>query len=216
MYIVDVIIILLLLTGIVLGLKRGVFKQSVKFFGTILVFVLAFIFKSHVSNFFLEYFPIFEFEGITSLNIFLYETVAFIILLVLFFIILSLLVFFTGLLEKLLKATVILGIVSKVLGAIVGFLQYYFLVYILLLILVNPLFNFKFINDSKLKDVILNNTFIFSKYSENIVNSFEEIKTEIGNIEVDNEKIYGIIIDNNLISEENIEKFKNRSEKDDN
>lgn len=212
MNIVDAIVILILLMGVVLGLKRGVFKQSVKFFGTILVFVFAFLFKSHVSVFFLEYFPIFKFKGITALNILLYESISFILLLILFFLILNIIIFVTGILEKLLKATIVLGIVSKILGAIVGFLQYYFLIYIILLILSNPLFNIKVINDSTSKNLILNNTFILSKQSENMIKSFEQITIEIKNINVDNEKIYDIIIDNNLISKENIEKFKNRSD----
>ena len=79
MNIVDVIIILFLGLGAVTGFVRGFFKQTVMFVGTILVVVLAFLLKNPLSMILYENLPFFQMGGLTALNILLYEALAFII-----------------------------------------------------------------------------------------------------------------------------------------
>ena len=79
MNIVDVIILLFLGLGAVTGFIRGFFKQTVISVGTILVIVLSFILKNPLSMILYENLPFFKMGGLTSLNILLYETFAFII-----------------------------------------------------------------------------------------------------------------------------------------
>lgn len=49
MNIVDILILVVLISGAFLGFARGFFKQSVMFVGTILVVLLSFIFKNPLS-----------------------------------------------------------------------------------------------------------------------------------------------------------------------
>ena len=82
MNIVDIIIIVALLLGAISGFIRGFFKQTVMFVGTIIVVILSFILKNPLSLILYKNLPFFKFGGLTSLNILMYEILAFIICLV--------------------------------------------------------------------------------------------------------------------------------------
>ena len=119
MNIVDILILVVLISGAFLGFARGFFKQTVMFVGTILVVLLSFIFKNPLSLIMYKNLPFFKFGGLTSLNILLYETLAFIIALVVLSIVLFVIIKITGIVESVLKITVVLAIPSKILGLIV-------------------------------------------------------------------------------------------------
>ena len=81
--VVDVSIILILLMGAVVGFKRGIFKSAVMFIGAIVVIVLAYSLKNPVANLLYSFMPFFnfagDFEGLTTLNLIIYEAIAFVI-----------------------------------------------------------------------------------------------------------------------------------------
>ncbi len=209
MNIVDVIVILILLGGAVVGFKRGVVKQIVKFVGSVAVFVGAFIFKTPLAMFLHNNFPFINFDGLSSLNILLYEVIAFILLLIIFGIAFKLLCLISGWIEKLFKMTVILGIPSKILGAVVGFFEAYLFVFIIMLVLSAQIINIKAVNESYSKDYILNKTPILSSLSANIVTTFTEIWELRNSEEKENldQQIYEILENNEFITRENIMKL---------
>ena len=88
MYLFDIIIIMFLLIFAVVGFKNGFFKQTVKTVGVILIFVFAFYFKDYVADFLSYTLPFIKFKGsiagLSSLNIILFQLIAFLILLGLF------------------------------------------------------------------------------------------------------------------------------------
>ena len=136
MNIVDVIIILLIFSGALLGFKRGFTRQLVSlgsFFATV---ILAFLLKNPVSILLYEHLPFFKFggilKGVTVLNIALYEVIAFFIMVLLISLLFKVLTIVTNLFEKILKMTIILSIPSKIAGAIVGVIESYIWVFILL------------------------------------------------------------------------------------
>lgn len=192
MSIVDVIIILAILMGAVVGFKRGLTTQLVSTIGIILVMVLAFILKNPVSRFMYENLPFFDFggllKGLPVLNIFVYELIAFILVLSVLTIILKLLLKFTKIFEFLLKVTVVLSIPSKIGGAIVGMLENFIFVFIILYILNLPIFDFSI--NSKYKDKILNNTPILSQMvdkSIKVIDEFSDLKNKYEKEENPNE-----------------------------
>ena len=192
MSIVDVIIILAILMGAVVGFKRGLTTQLVSTIGIILVMVLAFILKNPVSRFMYENLPFFDFggllKGLPVLNIFVYELIAFILVLSVLSIILKLLLKFTKIFEFLLKVTVVLSIPSKIGGAIVGMLENFIFVFIILYILNLPIFDFSI--NSKYKDKILNNTPILSQMvdkSIKVIDEFSDLKNKYEKEENPNE-----------------------------
>jgi uncharacterized membrane protein required for colicin V production len=179
MNIVDVLILLGLGFGVVIGFKRGFVKQTTMFIGFIIVFVIAYFLKNPVAMFMYNHFPFFSFDGffkgVTVLNILLYEVIAFLIVLSVLMILLRILSFITGLIEKILKATIILGIPSKILGAIVGLIQAYIIVFIVIFFLKQPIFDINAINNSKLSDTIINKTPILKGVFSDTISAFDEI-----------------------------------------
>lgn len=184
MNIVDAIIILLVLAFGAAGFKRGVFKQLVTTVGFVLVVVLAFYLKNPIAEFLSLYLPFFTFGGdfanVTSLNIILYQIISFIVVVVILQSILNILIKITGIIEKILKFTIILGIPSKILGFIVGIVEGFIIVFLALFFLRQPGFNLKIMEDSKLTDPILKSTPLLSQVAGGMVNTFNDLY-ELGN-----------------------------------
>lgn len=206
MNIVDIIIIIfVLLTGIV-GSKRGVFKELVFCIGTILVFYLAYKFKDPLGNFFLLKFPMFDFpnlfKGVVTLNILVYQLLAFLLVLAVLLIIFEIILSFTGLFEKLLKITIILGIPSKILGFIAGLIEGYVIAFVILFFLTQPAFSFKTFMDSKLANKILTSSPILTDITRNTVETIEdiyELKDET-NVTLLNKKTLDMMLDKKIVS----------------
>lgn len=178
MNIVDICILLLLGMGAVLGFKRGFTKSLATSVGFILVIILAFAFKNPVSEFMYQNFPFFNFwgifKGVTVLNILLYEVIAFLIVLSILTVILKVVIFATSIFEKILNFTIILGIPSKILGMIVGIIEYYVITFVVLFVISLPIFHFDFIEGSKWRNPILNNTPILTSISKETIQVFNE------------------------------------------
>ena len=178
MNIVDLIIIILIALGAVMGFKRGFTRSLVSALGTIVIVVLAFFLKNPVSVLLYEHLPFFQFggliKGITVLNIALYELLAFVICLAVLGILLKILMVVTTIFEKILSITIILGIPSKILGAVIGALQWFVICFIGIYILSMPMFNITEIENSKLAPNILKGTPIFSTIIEDTTKVVEE------------------------------------------
>lgn len=181
MNVVDIIILIFLLLGAVIGFKRGIFTELVYACSFVISAILAFLLKNSVSIFLYEHLPFFSFggvfKGITVINILLYEIIAFLIMLTLFMTAFAIIKFVTKILERILKLTIILSIPSKLLGIIVGVVHYYVIVFIVLYVLSFPIFGLDILNESKLKKSILNNTPILSSAIKDGVKIYEEFET---------------------------------------
>jgi len=179
MNIVDAIIILSLLLGAVLGFKRGAIKTLVSFIGLVIALILAFFLKNPVATFMYEYLPFFDFggvfKGVSVLNILLYEVLAYFLVLAILFVGVQLLSFVAKIIEKALAFTIILGIPSKIVGIFVGFIETYIYVFIILYVLALPMFNISMINESILKNRILNSTPILSNTVGGTLDAFVEV-----------------------------------------
>ena len=93
--------------------------------------------------------------------------------------ILNIVISLTGFIDTLLKFTVIWIIPSKIGGAIIGFLEAW--VFLFLAVFVLSQFNVtnSFIKDSKVSDIILNNTPVVGNYLGSASKAAEEIYNEI-------------------------------------
>ncbi len=177
--VIDVVIVLMILCAGVVGLKRGVFKELVMTVGYLFLFVIAFLLKNPIADFLSMNLPFFKFggnfEGLVSLNIILYQLIAFIIIFAILGVVFNIVLTITKALEKLLDFTIILGAISKLLGFVVGLIEGYILMYIVCLFLCCPLFNQTVVAESKLKDRILNETPVLSQFSKGITKTVEEV-----------------------------------------
>ena len=211
MNIVDIIILVFIVLSAFVGFSRGFFKQTIMFVGTILVICLSFIFKNPLSLFIYKNLPFFKFGGLTSLNILLYEILAFIILIVVLSIVLVILVKITGIVEKILKVTIILAIPSKLLGMLVGIIESIVILYFVLFILSLPIIKVPYLNESKYAKIIMDKTPILSSVCDNIMKTFDEISefTEENlklNFDVNkaNKDILEIILKNRVATSDNV------------
>lgn len=213
MSIVDIVILIFLAFGALIGFKRGFTRQLVSLLGIFVIIVVAYLFKNPVSVFLYNNLPFFNFGGIfkdiTVLNILVYEVIAFIVVFFVLTIIFRILAKITKWFEKILKATIILGIPSKILGAILGVVQNLIYTFIVLYILSLPTFNLDVIKDSKVGNIILDKTPILNKICNSTLKVFNEVvalkeeydtTTNVGEF---NQKTLNIMIDNGVITEEN-------------
>lgn len=187
----DIIIFIALAFGVVLGFKKGFFGSLIDFVGGFLILILAFLFKNPISIFMYSNFPFFNIGGIAVLNILLYELIAFLIVYSVLMIIYRVIIGATTIFEKFLTMTVVFGIPSKLLGAIVGLLDGFVFVFIALYILTLPVFNIEILNDSKMAKGILENTPILSSLADktvDVIGEFKDLKEKY-NVEEDNDKL---------------------------
>ena len=211
MNIVDIVIVAFLVSGAVIGFVRGFFKQTVMFVGTILTIVLSFVLKNPLSMILYENLPFFKFAGVTSLNIILYEALAFMICLAVLTMTLSLIIKISNIIEKLLDITIVFALPSKILGMVVGFLQSLAILYVALFIVSMPVFNLPFLSESKYAKVVLEKTPIMTKVTNDAIKTFNEIATftkkeiNISDIDDTNNKIVEIMLKNDVVSIESIE-----------
>lgn len=213
--IVDIIIIIFILLGFVGGYEKGLIKQAVSTVGSIIAIVLAFLLKNNLSIILYKKLPFFTvgiLKNYSSLNILVYELISFLILLIIFSIILAIIIKISGVVEKLVEGTIILKTPSKILGGILGMIDCYVAVFIILLIFSLPILHFGFVeevNKSTLRNFILKDTVGLSNLSKPLVKTIDEVYelTDIKKLGTEefNCRSIKIFKKNQIVNDENIE-----------
>lgn len=177
MFFVDIVILLFLAFGFLVGFKRGFTRELLSLVGIVVITILSFLLKNPISVFLYKNLPFFKFNnllnGATVVNILLYEILAFLIVFVILSLILKILMKVTSVFEKLLTMTIVLGIPSKILGGVVGVFKNYILTFIILYILSLPIFSID-IGKTSIGDWMLNNSPILSNVTGDTVKVFDE------------------------------------------
>lgn len=179
MNILDIVIALVLIMSAIIGFKRGAIKEVVSLVGIIIVFILAFSLKGVLGNVLCKWLPFFNFagnlEGVTVLNILLYQLIAFLIIYSLLFSVYMIVVKISGIVQKIVHMTIVLWLPSKVIGAVVAFITGYVMVFVVLLALLIPLKDTDIFKNSKFANYIVYDTPILASSSANISTSINEI-----------------------------------------
>lgn len=218
--IIDAIILLLILLGGIVGFKEGAIKKLTSVVGLVLVVVLSFMLKNKISFYFYENLPFLDlwgvFKGIQVLNVVFYEVLAFLIIASVLMLIYRILLGITGLIEKVLKATVILSIPSKLLGFVVGMIESYIWVYVVLFILTLPVINLKEVYTSKVANYIMTETPYLSKYTNKTVEVYSNLyeiidKRDNKSNEQINEEAMELMLNYDIITVESAEKLIKRN-----
>ena len=199
--VVSLVIVILLIFGFLLGFKRGFTYQLIKMLGVFIVLFLSITLKDELGLFLLNNFDVFNLNS--SISIIIYQSISFIILFFIFNLILRIILKISASFEKLLKATIILGIPSKILGGILGFIEYYIYVFLVLIIVSLPIFNLDI--KSGVANFMLNKTPIISKSGIDILDDVtdEYQKDE----EINEQEILDILIKNEIISKKDVYKL---------
>lgn len=181
MNILDIGIVLILIMSAIIGFKRGAIKEIVSLVGIIIVFIVAFAFKGVLGNVLCKWLPFFNFagnlEGVTVLNILLYQLIAFLIIYSLLFSVYMIVMKISGVVQKLVHMTVILWLPSKIIGAVVAFITGYVMVFVVLLALLIPLKDTDIFIESRFANYIVYDTPILAGSADNISNSINEVYT---------------------------------------
>lgn len=218
--IVDAIIILIILLGGLVGFKEGVIKKLTSIIGLVLVVILSFTLKNYLSVFFYENLPFFDlwgvFKGIQVLNIVFYEMLAFLIIASILTIVYRVILGLTGIIEKILKATIILSIPSKILGFFVGLIENYIWVYLFIFVFTLPVFNIKVIYESKIATNIITKTPILSKYTGKTLDIYNDLYSLIDNRENKsnteiNEEAMKLMLEYDIITPESARKLVDKN-----
>lgn len=208
--IVDIILVAFIVLGTYAGTRKGLIKTAVGFVGLVAIIILSYSLKNPLANFLIDTLPFFEFsgslEGLTSLNILIYNVISFVVIFILLYCVLNIVMALTGFIDTLLKFTVIWIIPSKIGGALLGFLEAWLFVFLAVFVLSQFSFSNGLINDSKVSDVILNHTPVIGNFLGNASKAaqdiYEEIETHEGDTKSLNLTILQIQINYGLISKE--------------
>ena len=214
----DIGIILVLISFIVVGLKKGVIKELVSLVGIILVFILSWNLKGFIGNFLCLNLPFIEFKGaisnISSLNIMMYQMIAFIIIFSLLLGIYSISLKISRIVQKFVNMTLVLWIPSKILGAVVSFIKGYLILFIIFVFLMIPLGNYSIFKESTFIDIILNKTPIVSKHTSSFTKPISEIidlSKKVNNKKITakeaNKRAISIMINYDVVDKNTIEKL---------
>ena len=152
--VMNAIIIAFLIAGLIVGFMRGFVETSVGFLEFLLVVFVAFVLKNPISVFFYTKFPFFDFD-VQVMNILLYEVIAFIVICIILGIILIIVNKFIRIIERIFNFIIGIGIPTGVLGAIISFLEFYFVLYFFIFIV----FWFSSITGRPIDDSLANKIF---------------------------------------------------------
>lgn len=179
MNIIDIAIILILIMFGIVGLKKGIIKQGVSLIGIIVVFIIAFIFKEHIGNILCKYLPFFSYggslKGIVSINILVYQLIAFLLIFSLLLSIYNIVLKLSGGLQRLVNMTIILLIPSKIGGFLLGLIEGYLYMYTILILVMIPLKDSFLFTSSTLPNKIIYETPIVSKQTASLTSTISEI-----------------------------------------
>jgi len=184
-WVLDFILVIFIILGTYAGVRKGLIKSLVSFIGLVAIVIISYTLRAPLAAFLIDNMPFFDFsgalEGLTSLNILVYNILAFVVIFVLLYCVLNIIIAVTGFIDTLLKFTVIWIIPSKIGGAIVGFLESWVFLYLVVFVLAQFSFTASLVGDSKVSNIILNNTPVVGNYlggakaaSEKIYKGIEE------------------------------------------
>ena len=95
-------------------------------------------------------------------------------------------VFASSIVQKIIDMTIILGLPSKILGFLIGLVEYYLISFVIIYILVLPIFSVKEVVDSRYANIILEKTpIVSSSFGEKMefLNEFVSLKEKYKNTE---------------------------------
>lgn len=176
---VDIILIAFIILGTYMGTRKGLIKSLVSFVGLVAIVIISYSLRVHLAGFLIDTMPFFDFggdlAGLTSLNILIYNLIAFVVIFIVLYCILNIVIAVTGFIDTLLKFTVIWIIPSKIGGAIVGFLESWIFLFLVVFVLAQFSFTNNLIKDSGISNVILNNTPVIGNYLGGASRAAQEI-----------------------------------------
>lgn len=188
----DIILIVFIILGTLLGMKNGLIKSLVGLIGLVAIVIISYTLRIPIANFLIDKLPFFSFggelAGLTSISILIYNVLAFVVIFVVLYCVLNIILTVTKFIDTLLKFTVIWIIPSKIGGAIIGFLESWVFLYLALFVLAQFSITNAWIKNSTVSNFVLDHTPIVGTYLNGAKLAAREIYTGIEKYRKDNTK----------------------------
>lgn len=215
MNVLDIGIILVLLMFAIVGFKQGVIRELFAFLGIILIFYISFLLSGMAGDILCLTLPFVDFmgslEGMSAINLLLYQGLAFILIFAVLLTVYEIILKVSTSLQKLINMTIILWLPSKLLGAVVGLLKGYILLFAILLVLIIPFGSDKLYEESKFANTIVYNTPVLSNSIGNITKSTKEVYSLVDdvvnqkiNVREANLQTIDILLEHNIIDKQTV------------
>lgn len=185
MTVVDIIAIILIILGALFGFKKGAIKGLIQLIGLVSITIVAYELKDTIGNLLIKHLPFFNFGGkvgeLYTLNLLLYQGIAFIVIFILLYCLLNILISVSGIIDLLLKVTVIFEIPSKIIGAVLGAVEAIFFIFVLGVTMLQFSQTSKYVMESKMVKPIVEKTPIVNMIFRTGIGAAENIYEEIDN-----------------------------------
>lgn len=213
--VISLIIILIFISDVSNGYKKGFFQTTIKFITSLIAMILAYFLKTPLSSFLYLNCPFFEldgiFKGVTAINILIYEIISFFVIFIVVVIILIIISDIFKLDEKLVRFIAVIGVPNRIAGALFGALKSILFLYFGLSLLFGVSNFFTDLDlGTSLGNYIVDIPVLKNSFGS-VIDSFDqitELAVEYENIqdkeELNNEAIV-ILLEYEVISEENLE-----------
>ena len=216
MKISEIVIIIIILLGALIGFKKGAIKEIFELVGTVSIIIIAYLLKGYLASFLIKLLPFFNFKGyvgLYSINFLIYDVISFIIIFVLLYCILNILINLAGFIDKLINLSVIFALPSKIIGLVLGMVNALVFVFLRCYIAMQIPHTQKYVMESKVSTSILERTPIVNVVcskgilvSEDVYNkllgySFKEEDTQDMNLQIATSVAKYGLVDKTLIQE---------------
>lgn len=185
MTVVDIIALVLIILGALYGFKKGAIRGLVQLIGLVSITIISYQFKDSIGNILIKHLPFFNFGGkvneLYTLNLLVYQGIAFIIIFVLLYCLLNILIDVSGIIDLLLKFSIVFALPSKIIGAVLGAVEAIFFVFVFGASLLHFSQTSKYIMDSKIVKPIVEKTPIVNVVFRKSIGAAENIYNEIEN-----------------------------------
>ncbi len=212
--VVSILVILIFVADVIAGYRKGFLEGGVKFLKTIIAMLSAYFMKAPLSKYMYLNLPFFRleglFKGVTSLNILIYEVIAFFLVFILVLVILNVVSTLLKLDEKVLRLVSIIGVPNKIMGAIIGGLKSIVFLYFCLTLFFVVSNYLKIDTGESLGDYVVNTPILKSTFG-NVLDSFDQITdlaVQYENIQDKdelNKKSIDILLEYDIITQENLD-----------
>ena len=136
--IMDAIVVVWLVLGLIIGFWTGFLDRTIKIVEMFVVVIIASLFKNPLSALLYKHLPFFKFD-IQVINILIYEAIAFILLIIILVIIVKIINSLINIVQSFFSFILNLGFPSKILGAVIGFCEGAFYLYIFVFYIVKQI-----------------------------------------------------------------------------
>lgn len=216
MKISEIVIIIIILLGALIGFKKGAIKEIFELVGTISIIIIAYLLKGYLASLLIKLLPFFNFKGyvgLYSINFLIYDVISFIIIFVLLYCILNILINLAGFIDKLINLSVIFALPSKIIGLLLGMVNALVFIFLLCYIAMQIPHTQKYVMESKVSTSILERTPIVNVVcskgilvGEDVYNklsnySFKEEDTQDMNLQIATSVAKYGLVDKTLIQE---------------